>query len=389
MVSKHWLVLTWVCVIVSATAGCTRQKSRTAKVLTTPTKALAPQLDTDYFRPIGLEPYFSYDLSLKGAERIEQVWLTPKSIYCLTSENILHRLDREKVTSWQRQPAAPPRVIRRPVEVDGKTLVVVHNIAKIYQAQTGEPLKEMPLEFGANSDPAFDGKVLYIADSRGRVRAVELDSGMEIWTCRAEKSISARPVLLGRTLVSASESGEVLAYDTTSYELLWPDHFRTKGAILTRPVLTSEGRCYVVGADSTLYCLRIGSGDRLWRYFAGTSLATAPAVADGRVFLNVPGKGLVVLDARNGQELEGFSFPQGRRYLGRVDDRLYIATADRRVISVDFHSGEQLSQIELKDFDVFLTNEKEGQIFVLNRQGRIVCLQKLGLRLKEAVGIGG
>jgi len=87
--------------------------------------------------------------------------------------------------------------------------------------------------------------------------------------------------------------------------------------------------------------------------------------------------------------LEGFSFPKGRQYLGRVDDRLYIATADRRVISVDFHSGEQLSEMELKDFDVFLTNEKEGQIFMVNRQGRIVCLQKLGLRLREAVGIGG
>ncbi len=68
MASKHWLVLIWVCVIVSVTAGCTRQKSRTAKVSTTRTKALASQLDTDYFRPIGLEPYFSYDLQLKGAE---------------------------------------------------------------------------------------------------------------------------------------------------------------------------------------------------------------------------------------------------------------------------------------------------------------------------------
>ena len=293
MANKHWLVLTWVCVIVWATAGCSRHERGTAKVQKT-------RLDEVRFGAINLEVHWSYDLKLNGGERIEQVWLTPKSIYCLSSENTLHRLDREKVTSWKRQPAAPPRVIHRPAEAAGKTLVVAHDVAMVYETQTGELLKEARLGFGVNSDPAFDGEVLYVADSIDRVVAVELESGLEIWTCRAEKPISARPVLLGRTLVSVSESGEVLAYDTTSYGSLWYDHFRTKGAILTRPVLTSEGRCYVVGGDRTLYCLRTSSGGEVWRYFAGTSLATAPAVADGRVFLNVPGKGLVVLDARNG-----------------------------------------------------------------------------------------
>jgi len=382
MANKHWLVLTWVCVIVWATAGCSRHERGTAKVQKT-------RLDEVRFGAINLEVHWSYDLKLNGGERIEQVWLTPKSIYCLSSENTLHRLDREKVTSWKRQPAAPPRVIHRPAEAAGKTLVVAHDVAMVYETQTGELLKEARLGFGVNSDPAFDGEVLYVADSIDRVVAVELESGLEIWTCRAEKPISARPVLLGSILISVSESGEVLAYNSGSYEPLWDDYFRTKGAILTRAVLTPEGWCYVAGGDRILYCLNSRSGVELWRYYAGTSLATAPTVVDGRVFLKMEQKGLVVLNAGDGQELEGFSFPKGRRYLGRVDDRLYIATADRRVICVDSVSGEQLSEMELKDFDFFLTNEKTGQIFMVNRWGKIVCLQELGLGLREAVGIGG
>ncbi len=170
---------------------------------------------------------------------------------------------------------------------------------------------------------------------------------------------------------------------------MWAKHFRTRGAILVPPVLTAEGRCYVVGGDSMLYCLRTASGDELWRYFAEVSLPKEPTVADGRVFLNVPGKGLVVLDAESGAELEGFYYPQGRGYLGRVNHKLYIVTADRRIISVDSGSGQQLAQLGLKDFDFFASNEKSGRIFIANRAGRIICLQGLGLGPPRLAGISG
>jgi len=371
MVNKHGLVLALVCVIGLATAGCSRQQSGTVE-------PVVDRRDADYFRLIGLEPYWSCDLQMDLAETIEQIWLEPKSIYCLTSKNRLHRLDRDTgVTSWMRQPAAPPRLIHRPIEADGKTLVVAHNIAKVYKTQTAQLLAEQRLAFGPNSDPAFDGDVLYIANSLDRVVAIELQSGQELWSCRAEKSISARPVCLGRTLIAASESGEVLAYNTRLYAPLWPDHFRTRGAILIPPVLTAEGRCYVVGGDSILYCLSSASGKELWRYYAQVSLPKGPTVADGRVFLNVPGKGVVVLDAQSGAELEGFHYPHGWGYLGTVNDKLYIVTADRRLISLDSESGQQLAQLGLKDFDFFVSNEKSGRIFIANRQGKIICLQGL------------
>ncbi len=389
MLHKRWLVLMWLCVIVVATTGCERRQSGTAEALKPRTETVAAQLDADYFRPIGLEPYWSCPLELGVGEKIKQIWLAPSSIYCLTSKNMLHRLDRDTgVTSWIRQPAAAGRgrLIRRPVEVDGKTLVVAHNIAKVYKTETVQLLGEVRLAFGVNSDPAYDGKVLYIADSIDRVVAIELESGHEIWSCRAEKATSARPVYMGTTLISASESGEVCAHDTRLYDPLWPNRFRTRGAILVPPVLTAEGRCYVVGGDSMLYCLRSDSGDELWRYFAEASLPNEPTVVDGRVFLNVAGKGLIALDARNGAELEGFHYPEGQGYLGRVNDRLYIVTADQRIVCVDAESGEQLAELGLKDFDFFISNEKRGRIFIASRAGRIVCLQGLGV---DSPGLAG
>ena len=372
MLNKHWLVLTLLSVFVLATLGCTRQQSGTFV-------PVEDQPDTDYFRSIGLEPYWSYDLQMDPFETIKQIWLEPNNIYCLTSENRLHCLDRDTgVTNWMRQPAAPPRLVRRPIEADGKTLVVAHNVAKVYETLTARLLVEQTLAFGPNSDPAFDGEVLYVADSSNHVVAIELQSGREIWRCQADKTISARPVLMGTTLISASESGEVSAYDTQLRIPLWQEHFRTRGAIVIPPVLTTDGRCYVVGGDSMLYCLSSGSGGELWRYYAQASLPKGPTVAYGRVFLYVPGKGLVVLNAQSGVELDGFSYPQGRLYLGSVNNKLYIVTADRNIVRLDSSSGERLDQLGAKNFDFFVSNEKSGRIFIANRMGKIVCLQGFG-----------
>lgn len=372
MVNKHWLVLICAGVIMAGATGCVRQQSGA-------TELVEIQGDTvDYFRSLGLEPYWSYDLQMGPTETIKKVWLEPQSIYCLTSKNWLHCLDRSTgATRWIRQPAKPPRVVHRPVEADGKTLVVAHNIAKVYETQTARPIGQVQLAFAPNSDPAFDGEVLYIANSLDRLVAIELQRGREIWNFRAEKSISARPVRQGVTLIAASESGEVMAYVTRFRDPLWTDYFRTRGAILSPVVLTAQGRCYVLGGDSMLYCLNSGSGDEIWRYFAQVPLPKEPTVVDGRVFLNVPGRGLVVLDAGSGVELEGFGHPQGQGYLGRVNDKLYIVTADRRIVSLDANSGQQLAQLEVKNFNIFLSNDKAGRLYLADRLGRIVCLQGL------------
>ena len=383
MCKKHLLILMGVLLIVETVGGCSRRQGGTISIMAT-------ELDTERFRSIKLEPYWSYDLRLDPGEKLTQVWLVGKSIYCLTNENVLRRLDRESgVTRWTRRPAEPPRLIREPVEADGKVLVVAHNIAMVYQISTGAFLKKVDLPFMANSDPAFDGEVIYIADSADRVVAINLESGLEVWSCRAEKAICTRPVQAGTTLISVSSSGEVMAYSKLSHRLVWAEHFRTWGKILTPPVVTPDGRCYVAGGESMLYCLSIGNGEQLWKYFAGALLPESPAVADGRVYLYVPHKGMVVLNAKSGAELENFHYERGRQYLGRVQDRVYMVSEDRKIICADADSGQELGRLLMKDYDFFLTNDEAGCILVANRLGRIVCLERLRARPQGLANMGG
>ena len=308
---------------------------------------------------------------------MEQVWLEPKSIYCLTSLNKLYRLDRDKgIITWTKQPADPPRIVRRPVEAGDKTLVIAHDVVRIYELESGNMVQEMALNFTANSDPAFDGERLFVADVAGNVRAIELATGVRLWSCRADKAVSAGPVYLDRMLVAVSESGEVMAYDTDYGTSLWNEHYQTRGALLNRPVLTTDG-CYVAGADSILYCLR-NSGTPRWRYFASRSLHSSPRLADGRVFQQVPGDGLVVLNEKDGTELKDFKFANGKQYVGTVNDRLYILLEGGKIVSVDAQSGQRLVELGVEEFDFFLGDDKKPHIYLANSQGRIVCLGQFG-----------
>ena len=367
MPKKHSLYL---CLFLSMLAGCSRPSA--------PISQPDVSLTANRFRPIHLEPYWPYDLELSAGEQIQKVCLAPKSIYLLSNLNKLYRMDRDDgVVTWIDQPAEPPRLVFQPAEHGDQTLVVAHNTVRIYDRRSGQFIKQFDLGFTANSDPAFDGENVYVADSKDRVVALELRNGIKLWTCRAAKAISAQPVVQDRLLVSASESGEVLAYNTLTGMPAWPDYFRTRDALLAKPVLTPNA-CYIAGTDSIFYCLAINNGQELWRYFAGQTLNTAPVVTDGRVFLPVPGKGLVVLDADSGSESEGFHFPDGKKYIGRIGDRFYILAEGGRIISADARTGRRLGQINVQDFDFFLADDTDSRIYLANTNGRVVCLHQLG-----------
>lgn len=381
MVCRRSLLLAWLILAALLFVGCKSSRESGA------VDEQAVRLDEARFKPLELESHWWFDLELDQGETLAKVWITPRSLYCLTSENKLHRLDREKgITTWIHQPAAPKHVVRQPVEVGDKVLVIAQNVAKIYDVVVGTLLDEYELPFGVGTDPAFDGQVMYVPDAKDSVRAVDLDSRLQLWTCRARMFISARPSLKGRTLVSVSESGEVLAYNTATYQRMWDEHFMTRNAILTRPILTDDGRCYIAGTDTLLYCLDTATGNEYWRYFAGWSLSETPTVTDGRIYLSVPRKGLITLDSLSGEELKDFRFAEKSQYLGRVDDRIYIIEPWRKMVSFNAQTGRRLDEVKLIEFDFFLTSTDPGKLYIATDGGRIVCLQKLGtgmLRLED------
>lgn len=113
----------------------------------------------------------------------------------------------------------------------------------------------------------------------GALLALDPTDGAERWRVPTGRPPAA-PAVVGDTLVATADN--VLAIDTRDGRIRWrvgDDRFATA------PPSTDGLRAYVAGIDGTLAAFDIDDGTEVWRWTFPGSLATAPALADGGLFV--------------------------------------------------------------------------------------------------------
>jgi outer membrane protein assembly factor BamB len=254
-------------------------------------------------------------------------------------------------------------------------------------------------EFYSNLHPAFADGVVYAADRKGTVKALNADDGKEVWSVNlAEKDgwFSRTPALLsGGVTVSGghvyigSEKAQLYALNTSDGTVAWQT--RVAGEALSRPV--SDGMVLVHTSNGQLQALnetdgavkwtvnldmpalsarRIRSGDRLRRgdrgrrqrprqrgidaagaddlaaaYFYGhrpteidrlNDVDTTPIIVNGVVYALAYNGNLTALDLRSGQIM-------WKRELGSVNDfivdgnRIYLVDQNDRLLALTTDGG--------------------------------------------------
>ncbi|QEL19728.1 outer membrane protein assembly factor BamB family protein [Limnoglobus roseus] len=122
-----------------------------------------------------------------------------------------------------------------------------------------------------------------------------------------------------------------------------------------------DGVAYLLGANGDLHAVEIAKGEKKWHrnvlkdYAAGKGyfgVACSPLVADGKVIVNVGGKGasLVAFDAATGKELwkvandeASYSSPQLAEFGGK---KVVVAFTRRGLLGVDLAGGKQLFEMK-------------------------------------------
>jgi outer membrane protein assembly factor BamB len=178
----------------------------------------------------------------------------------------------------------------------------------------------------------------------------------------------------------AGLDGNVYAVSAKSREAIWPipgGVFKTGGAIEANLVADTSG-VYVASTDSILYALNRNSGKLRWRYYAGAPLREAPVVTSDRVYLNVPGKGMVAFAKNEGKDVREPIWTRGdvRQVLAQDDKFTYARSNDDRLVALDKTTGEPRFQSNRKDFAVFGVNTKDdGVIFAASKSGTILAIK--------------
>jgi outer membrane protein assembly factor BamB len=252
--------------------------------------------------------------------------------------------------------------------------------------------------------PAFVGDRVYAADRKGRVFALEAESGKELWEVGTRARISAG-VDAGEGLVVAGTSdGEVLALEIGDGTERW--RVKVPSEVLSVPRIEG-GMVVVQSADGTVTGLNIADGERRWAFDRSMPALTlrggsTPAAAGGVVIAGFANGRLALLTAEQGRAVWELvvAEPRGRSELERMVDldadpviagnKVYAVSYQGQVAAVDIPSGQVDWRRDMSayaglgvDFSQVYVTDDKSQVWALSRRDGDSLWKQDALRLRD------
>ena len=157
-----------------------------------------------------------------------------------------------------------------------------------------------------NAHPSLHGSTLYIGSDDGHLLAINQRSGEALWRYRTRGAVRGRAVEVDGVVYFGSADGYVYALNSADGSLRW--RARTGAGVFA--VASAGGGLLVASLDNFVYKISLTRGDRLWkRQLAGRVASEPLTTSDGALFTPLSGDAGVVLDLRDGKQLN--SLPVG------------------------------------------------------------------------------
>ena len=241
----------------------------------------------------------------------------------------------------------------------------------------------------ANLQPFYSNGQIWVADSEGRVFAINAENGQRDTEFDFEMDLSAGPAVYGNRLLLGTFEGQLLMVNAASGEIEWRAQLSSE--ILAQPVL-ADGIVIVRCIDGRVFGLDANSGRREWVYDRSIPVLTLrgngpPLARGGQVFMGFDDGSVVALQIEDGTLLweARVSVGEGRSQLDRLADidgalavvgrDLYAVTRHGRMASlaldsgriqwvkdVTSHSGLSISRTQLGATDI------DDSIWIVDRQ---------------------
>ena len=140
--------------------------------------------------------------------------------------------------------------------------------------------------------PVIDGERVYLANSSGRMAALDLDDGRRIWT--SKHGSQGTLMLGGRSLFSVNDDGLLLRSSADDGTLIWSTplpHFtkkdvkkRSKIYVHYGPILAG-GRLIIMSSDGQMREFNPFDGSLLKQTKLPAPAASGPVVVDGTLYM--------------------------------------------------------------------------------------------------------
>ncbi|HDG1708310.1 TPA: outer membrane protein assembly factor BamB [Kluyvera ascorbata] len=251
-------------------------------------------------------------------------------------------------------------------------------------------------DFYSNLHPAYADSVVYAADRKGTVKALNADDGKEVWSVNlAEKDgwFSRKPALLSGGLTVAgghvyvgSEKAQVYALDAGDGSVVWKT--TAAGEVLSRPTV-SDGLVLVHTSNGQLQALDENSGVVKWTVnldMPALSLRgeSAPAVAYGAAIVGGDNGRVSAVLMQQGQMIwqQRISQATGSTEIDRLSDVdttpvivngvVYALAYNGNLTALDLRSGQIMWKRELGSVNDFIVDG--DRIYIVDQNDRLLAL---------------
>jgi len=188
--------------------------------------------------------------------------------------------------------------------------------------------------------PTISGNTVYVANSVGKIFAINKNTGTVLWQKDLRHDLIAGPVVAAKYLILSTDDSAIYLVSRADGTLL--QRISVANDVLAKP-LVHAGKIYLKTISGQVYCIDLKTGKKDWKYTHGAAeiilkASSSPVYYNNMILVGFSDGSLVGLDPYKGHLIfqQHISFSRGVSEVERLNDidtkplldndKLYIAS---------------------------------------------------------------
>jgi hypothetical protein len=218
-----------------------------------------------------------------------------------------------------------------------------------------------------------------VAQARIDKREVELFMGVEdsslqplpLWTFDTPgATVEQAPLSTPERVNAMSTNGRFLGLDRFKGLLSFAFNLDTT---IIAPINSHGLTAYAGAEDYTLYALDMHGAQVIWRFLAGAPIFRQPMVTDKDIYVLADKIGLYRVFRETGEEI--WLNKDAEQYLASNPKLVYARDRQGDLLFLDGHRGSTLTEHDMRDWTIAVSNEWTDRIYLAAQDGQIACLR--------------
>lgn len=219
----------------------------------------------------------------------------------------------------------------------------------------------------ASSMPVLVGDTMVYGTGDGRVLGHNLTLNVGAGGNTIDGSVRVPVAIVGDAVGVVSDSGSVMFLDAGTLRLISRSSMY-RGSV-SAPI-AGDSMMFVASLDQSIYAFAQGASRPVWSYLTQSPLRSQPVHADGVVYCDIPGEGMVAFEAYSGRKIwtqKGV----GGTIIGRNKGRL-IAWDGQTATTLDPATGDIIDRVTLPNLTHVLMDRFDGgNLYVVTNKGAV------------------